>query len=288
VRTTLLLITLFALPVSAAHATATVSATSRNIPDYGGISTAFSVVATGDAAGDELKASGIYGDFRLALGILVTDTAGTTAGAGCEQVDATSVQCMVPTQQIGNATVAAALDGGPGNDVLAGSEVTERLAGGAGDDVLDAATATRVLLEGGRGADRLIGANRDAKPRAGVTFDGGAGPDVMVGFGAVTYASRTRSVHVDLRRRGPVQGEPGEHDTIERARIVFGGRGDDVLTGAAGPNLLDGGAGADRFRGIGRGDVVRARDGRRDVVRCGRHPRRVTVDRIDRVFGCAG
>jgi Ca2+-binding RTX toxin-like protein len=95
-------------------------------------------------------------------------------------------------------------------------------------------------------------------------------------------------VHVDLRRRGAVQGEAGEHDTIERARIVFGGRGGDTLIAGAGANVFDGGPGADLFGGIGRGDVVRARDGRRDVVRCSRHPGRVTVDRIDRVFGCAG
>jgi Ca2+-binding RTX toxin-like protein len=281
-------VVLLALPAPAAHAAAMVAATSRTVPDYGGVSTAFEVVATGDAADDDLRAAGVYGDFKLALGIVVTDSAGATAGAGCEQVDATSVRCMVPTQQIGNASVAAALDGGAGDDALYASEITTRLSGGDGDDVLDGSGAKVVRLAGGRGADRLIGASRDAKPRDGVTFDGGPGADVIVGYGAVSYAGRTRPVHVDLRRHGAVQGEAGEHDTIERARIVLGGRGGDTLIAGAGSNLFDGGAGSDLFSHIGRGDIVRARDGRRDVVRCSRHPSRVTVDRIDRVFGCAG
>ena len=175
-RPALLLAAVLALPVPGAHAAATVAATSRTVPDYGGVSTAFSVVATGDAAQDELQASGVYGDFRLALGIVVTDAAGAVAGAGCDQIDATSVQCMVPTQQIGNATIGASLDGGAGNDMLRASEVTDRLAGGDGDDVLDAAGATIVRLDGGPGADRLIGRSRDAKPRAGVTSTAAPGP----------------------------------------------------------------------------------------------------------------
>jgi Ca2+-binding RTX toxin-like protein len=180
------------------------------------------------------------------------------------------------------------LGGGAGDDALHGSAITARLSGDDGDDVLDGSGAKIVRLAGGRGDDRLIGASRDVKPRGGVTFDGGPGADVIAGYGAVSYAVRSRPVHVDLRRHGAVQGQAGEHDTIERARIVLGGRGADTLIAGPGANLFDGGPGADLFRGIGRGDIVRARDGRRDVVRCARHPRRVTIDRIDRVFGCAG
>ncbi len=115
------------------------SATSRPIPDYsGGVSTAFGVLATGDHGADVMRATGVYGDFHLALGVTITDAAGATAGTGCDQVDATTVTCMIPTQQIGDATISASLDGGPGDDILRAGDVGNELEGGAGDDVLDA------------------------------------------------------------------------------------------------------------------------------------------------------
>jgi Ca2+-binding RTX toxin-like protein len=90
------------------------------------------------------------------------------------------------------------------------------------------------------------------------------------------------------------------------ARVVYGGHGSDRLLGGPGGNRLYGGAGRDRLRAgsghdllvggsggdtlsrVGRGDVVRARDRGRDVVRCVAPPRRLTLDRRDVVFGCAG
>jgi Ca2+-binding RTX toxin-like protein len=280
-------VALLSLPVAGAQAAVSVSATSRPIPDYsGGVSTAFSVLVTGDRADDDVRAAGIYGDFRLVLGVGILAPGGAVAGTGCEQFDPTTVRCMIPTQQIGDATIGATLDGGAGNDTLHAGEVANELRGGAGDDVLDAAGLTVGRLIGGPGADRLVGPGHQTKPRGGVTYDGGRGADVMDGYGAVTYAARRRPVHVDLRRHGPVQGEAGEHDTIERARIVYGGRGADTFTGGPGADVFDGGLGADLFTRIGRGDLVRARDGRRDVVRCRQAPLRVDLDRRDVVRGC--
>ena len=71
---------------------------------------------------------------------------------------------MMPTQQIGNATISAALDGGPGQRHAARERRRPTGSpGGAGDDVLDAAGATLVRgSSGGRGADRLIGRSHDA------------------------------------------------------------------------------------------------------------------------------
>ena len=278
---------LLALPVTSAGAAVSVSATSRPIPDYsGGISTAFGVLATGDQAADDLRAAGVYGDFHLSLGVTITDTTGAVAGTGCEQVDATTVRCMIPTQQIGDATINATLDGGAGDDTLHGGDVGNDLEGGAGDDLLDGSGLSVARLNGGIGADHLIGPDHVTAPRGGVVFDGGAGPDVITGFGAVTYAKRSRPVHVDLRRHGAVQGQRGEHDTIADARIVYGGRAADTLIAGPGHDVLDGGLGRDRFTRVGRGDVVRSRDGRRDVIVCLRAPGRVNVDRRDVVHGC--
>jgi Ca2+-binding RTX toxin-like protein len=283
----LLLVALLLLPAAGANAAVSVSATSRPIPDYsGGVSTAFAVLVTGDQAGDDVQATGIYGDFHLALGVGVVAPGGAVAGTGCEQVDAASVRCMVPTQQIGDATIGATLEGGAGNDTLHAGDVANEVRGGAGDDVLDASGLMVARLIGGPGDDRLIGPDHVTSPHGGVIFDGGRGADVMVGYGAVTYAARRRPVHVDLRLHGAVQGEAGEHDTIQSARIVYGGLGRDILAGGPGPNVLDGGPGADLFTFIGPGDLVRARDGRRDVVRCRGAPRRVDVDRFDVVRGC--
>jgi Ca2+-binding RTX toxin-like protein len=287
VRTALLLVAGLALPVSTAGAAVSVSATSRPIPDYsGGVSTAFEVLATGDQGADEITAAGVYGDFHLALGVTITDAAGATAGAGCAQVDAATITCMIPTQQIGDATISASLDGGTGDDILHAGDVGNDLEGGAGDDLLDASGLTVARLRGGPGDDHLIGPDHVAAPSGGIVFDGGPGADVITGYGAVSYASRTRPVHVDLRRHGAVQGEAGEHDTIEQARIVYGGRGRDTLVGGPGPNVFDGGLGADLFTQVGTGDTVRARDGRRDVIRCAQAPLRVNVDRRDVVRGC--
>lgn len=62
--------------------------------------------------------------------------------------------------------------------------------------------------------------------------------------------------------------------------------GDDCLYGEDGGDRLDGGAGADVVDG-GRGDDrLRARDGERDRVRCGKGEDRARVDGKDKVRGC--
>lgn len=64
---------------------------------------------------------------------------------------------------------------------------------------------------------------------------------------------------------------------------LLGRRGDDVLKGLAGDDCLDGGKGTDQLV-AGRGDDrVAARDGVRDVVKCGSGRDKVAADRIDRI-----
>ncbi|MEK6276799.1 MAG: CocE/NonD family hydrolase [Actinomycetota bacterium] len=78
----------------------------------------------------------------------------------------------------------------------------------------------------------------------------------------------------DLLRGGPkldVLLGGGDNDTIG------GGQGPDAMAGLGGRDTIRGGAGADR---------IFSRDGRRDIVRCGKGRDAVAVDGLDAVYGC--
>jgi Ca2+-binding RTX toxin-like protein len=68
--------------------------------------------------------------------------------------------------------------------------------------------------------------------------------------------------------------------------LLVGGRGRDRLVGGPGADQLVGGPGRDTSDGGAGADVLRMRDGVRDVVRCGAGRDRATVDRGDVVQGC--
>lgn len=70
------------------------------------------------------------------------------------------------------------------------------------------------------------------------------------------------------------------------ADVLSGARGNDVLEGRGGADRLTGGPGRDRLDGGTGADMINARDGERDVVRCGPGTDRATVDRRDDVKGC--
>ncbi len=65
-----------------------------------------------------------------------------------------------------------------------------------------------------------------------------------------------------------------------------GRAGNDVLRGLAGDDVLVGGLGRDTIEGGGGADSIRARDGKRDVVRCGAGKDAAFVDRFDVATGC--
>ena len=71
-----------------------------------------------------------------------------------------------------------------------------------------------------------------------------------------------------------------------RPLFAFGARGDDRLIGGPKPDYLIGGRGHDTLKGGHGGDFLGARDGARDVVRCGRGHDLARVDRVDRRRGC--
>jgi hypothetical protein len=124
---------------------------------------------------------------------------------------------------------------------------------GDGDDALSADSGILASVDGGEGNDRLDAAGR---------IEGGPGDDSLTG------------------------------DDPSRGRLkLLGGPGDDMLIGHRGDEVLVGGPGRDYFELHGNSgvsgndsDVVEARDGESDVVRCAESERsdRLLLDGYDR------
>ena len=131
----------------------------------------------------------------------VTDGAGATAESGCDQVDATTVNCPAHAGgenvnrilvdlgdgddafTMGETSVfyGATVEGGAGADTLAGGNRPDLLAGGAGDDVISGGGEADLLL-GDDGDDTLGGDDGDDELDGGEgvdATDAGAGEDLV-------------------------------------------------------------------------------------------------------------
>jgi hypothetical protein len=147
-----------------------------------------------------------------------------------------------------------ALGGGAGDDVVAGDDVgsdeidggpgNDRIAGGGGGDYLEGGPG-RDRVSGGAGDDVLY--DHDGQGRAGGRavdlhafdlLDAGRGRD------QVSYANRVDGVRVDLARSRGADG-----DRLTSVEDAEGGHGADVLRGDRRPNRLRGGPGADLLDG---------------------------------------
>lgn len=82
------------------------------------------------------------------------------------------------------------------------------------------------------------------------------------------------------------QGGGGFVGPYSKPVFAAGAPGGDLLTGGPKRDYLIGGRGHDTMKGNGGRDFLRARDHRRDVVRCGRGRDLAKVDRIDQVRRC--
>jgi uncharacterized repeat protein (TIGR01451 family) len=184
------------------------------------------------------------------------------------------------------------LSGGDGTDLLDGGTGSDLINGGDGADTADYSERTdpvTVFLDdgiyndgeagendnvggdfddvenvlGGDGDDTLIGS-----PQANVLYgsdgdddlDGGPGADMLFG-GAGTadvadYSGRTGGVSVSL------DGVANDGAAIENDNVggdiegIYGGSGNDTLTGNGGDNFFDGGAGGDELHGLGGSDTA--------------------------------
>jgi Ca2+-binding RTX toxin-like protein len=182
-------------------------------------------------------------------------------GAGCVALGPRSVSCA-PTSpyfsifvlagdggDVVASSVAAKINGGPGDDRLSGSGLADVLYGGEGRDVLRGQGGDDLLQDGRLRRMTVPGpfdpgvappdepvASADAERDV---FDGGSGADL------VSYSSRRRGVAVDLSRRDRHAGARGEYDLLRAVEGVVGGDGDDRLLGDRAANRLLGGAGDD-------------------------------------------
>ena len=128
-----------------------------------------------------------------------------------------------------NATVA----GGNGNDVIVGGAGNDSLAGGNGND----------KLFGGAGDDFLNGGSdkQTSTPDGADYISGGPGND------SVVYSNRQDNLSIDISDGTQANdGAPGEGDNVQPdVENVFGGNGNDSITGNAAANVLSGGGGND-------------------------------------------
>jgi Ca2+-binding RTX toxin-like protein len=163
------------------------------------------------------------------------------------------------------------IDGGSGNDVLAGNDQQNVLRGNAGNDELTG-FAGQDVLNGGDGDDSSNGGTgNDA-------IDGGAGNDW------VNYSTATGGVVVNLAA-GTSSGADG-NDTLtgnenatgssfqdslrgDSGNNVLNGRGaDDAIQGLDGDDTINGAAGADELGGSGGNDRINGGNGP-DAIRGG-------------------
>jgi Ca2+-binding RTX toxin-like protein len=184
---------------------------------------------------------------------------------------------------------------------LAGSPYFERGSGCTGTQALDCfldyvppQTQTKVVFEArtqAAGAQTLtasVSADRDSDTSdnaASVTVDVAAPTPPAPPPPVPVKAPRTLAGSARADRLVGTAGADllygrGGNDTL------LGGRGNDVLFGGAGRDVLDGGPGLDRLYGGPGNDVLKARDGQRDVVDCGPGRDVAYVDRRDRTSGC--
>jgi len=236
----------------------------------------------GDAGNDTASYAGAAAGVTVSLAITAVQNtlgAGSDLLVGMENLVGSAFADMLTGNAASNQ-----LSGGAGDDVLDGGAGNDRLDGGGSADTASFASAsagvTASLITGaagGAGSDTLIaienltgsafadmltgdtGANILAGGSGDDLLLGGAGNDALVGGAGVdtsSYAGAAKAVTVNLAT-GLATGGAGS-DTLTGIENLVGSALNDILTGDAGANLIDGGAGlgADRLNGGGGIDTV--------------------------------
>ena len=141
------------------------------------------------------------------------------------------------------------VEASPGSSVINGGNAPETINGTTGADTINEGTGA-AIINAGDGAD-IVNVNVGALGATDV--DGGAGRDTVV----IDYRSTGASLNLTLPDSGTVKvGRTSLTVTNVEQIDIFGGSGNDVLTGNALDNRLDGGAGADNIYGGAGNDVL--------------------------------
>lgn len=223
--------------------------------------------------GDDVIYSGV-GVNRIEAGdgddLVILELGSNTvlAGPGVDRVNA-----IAGFYQAQSAVLPQTVEGGPGDDLVAGGLAGDRIEGGAGDDVLNGSRGPDLLL-GGPGNDRLAGNRGDD------SLQGNQGNDVL--YGGLTSGLPQRYDGYDLLVGG--EGDDRMAGGWQKDRL-FGGPGNDRLAGGPHADHLVGESGIDVLLGERGDDLLLARDGLRELVGGGPGFDRARVDRSDRRVG---
>jgi Ca2+-binding RTX toxin-like protein len=256
---------------------------------------------TANLGGGTLGIQGSDGPDTIAAG---SDGVNLNAEENADDVDVTltTVASMVGNGGNGNdrltwdgregtgsiSTIRGEFDGGDGNDLLAGSGVTDTIAGGTGTDTVDYSAATisvyirslpNSTVTSTTGSDELTGIENAIGSPAGDYLYGGAARNVLRGGGGhdvfrgrggddlivggpgsdrIDLSRSPKRLVVDLAR-GKADGEG--HDTLRKIENVIGSKYGDRIKGTRGANSIDGLAGADLIVSGAGNDLLRAGDG---------------------------
>lgn len=128
-------------------------------------------------------------------------------------------------------------------------------------------TLAAVLAIGGPAGFGAATAPKRPHPGGGAVIVGTAGDDTLTG---------TRSNDVIRGKGGDdiIRGKSGDDR-------LYGGPGNDTVSGDTGDDLINGGPGRDLLLGGAGDDTIRARDGKRDTIACGKGSDSVVADRND-------
>ena len=175
------------------------------------------------------------------IAVNVDLTPGSWIYAGTKLSDSSAANLLVDGQAfIGFGTYIENAVGGTGNDTLTGNMLGNNLNGGSGNDSISGGDGGDVL-KGSLGADSL---------------NGGVGSDWA------DYRGTSVAVTVDLNSTVAQNTGAWGTDTIVNVENVYGGSGNDSLTGNAQGNTIRGGLGNDYMSG----DVVGGVAGGNDYV----------------------
>lgn len=156
--------------------------------------------------------------------------------------------------------------GGAGNDEAIDDSV-ENLVGSTEDDTLWGNDAVN-YIDGGLGDDSIKGAD------GGDVLDGGLGDDL------VSYAGSDAAVMVNLAAAYPSGGD-ATGDLIGGFEGIIGSKHNDMLTGTAADNTLNGGDGNDLLVGLGGADILVGGFGVHDRVTYAASASGVTVSLLE-------